>query len=222
MGRFTDPHPFTCSFFTPPFCCSMLELCALPSAFSKPVLSAKKDSLFHRVHPGLQCAAIAGSPGPAFSFSAFPFARLPYLPLRGWLFPHLDLPPPSDSPTTGSHSSNRAGLGLCWYPFPYSSPKIANRAVHGLFPVPDTLFLTFPYGERPACSRKCAVPVFRIRSQRPHTASTGRITRFAGVVPLPGPQNRTQGHTGPSLAFTFFSWCASFAADQQTVVPGGS
>ena len=72
VGRFTDPHPLTCSFFTPPFCCSMLELCALPSAFSKPVLSAKKDSLFHRVHPGLQCAAIAGSPGPAFSFSACP------------------------------------------------------------------------------------------------------------------------------------------------------
>ena len=168
----------------------MLELCALPSAFSKPVLSAKKDSLFHRVHPGLQCAAIAGSPGPAFSFSAFPFARLPYLPLRGWLFPHLDLPPPSDSPTTGSHSSNRAGLGLCWYPFPYSSPKIANRAVHGLFPVPDTLFLTFPYGERPACSRKCAVPVFRIRSQRPHTASTGPVWSFAGVV-FPYPDSKT-------------------------------
>ena len=72
VGRFTDPHPFTCSFFTPSFFCSMFGLCALPSAFSKPVLSAKKDSLFHRVHPGLQCAAIAGSPGPAFSFSACP------------------------------------------------------------------------------------------------------------------------------------------------------
>ena len=68
VGRFTDPHPLTCSFFTPPFCCSMLELCALPSAFSKPVLSAKKDSLFHRGHPGLQCAALAGPAGPAFLF----------------------------------------------------------------------------------------------------------------------------------------------------------
>ena len=35
----------------------------------------------------------------------------------------------------------------------------------------------------------------------PHTASTGRVRSFPGVVPLPGPQNRTQGCTGPSFGF---------------------
>ena len=34
-----------------------------------------------------------------------------------------------------------------------------------------------------------------------HTASTGRVRSFPGVVPLPGPQNRTQGCTGPSFGF---------------------
>ena len=34
----------------------------------------------------------------------------------------------------------------------------------------------------------------------PHTASTGRVRSFPGVVPLPGPQNRTQGCTGPHRA----------------------
>ena len=46
--------------------------------------------------------------------------------------------------------------------------------------------------------------VFRlpwIRPQLPHTAPTGPVTRLAGVVPLPGPQNRTQGCTGPSFGF---------------------
>ena len=38
-------------------------------------------------------------------------------------------------------------------------------------------------------------------STGPHTASTGRVRSFAGVVPLPGPQNRTQGCTGPSFGF---------------------
>ena len=40
-----------------------------------------------------------------------------------------------------------------------------------------------------------------IRSQLAHTAPTGPVCGLAGVVPLPGSQNRTQGHTGPSLVF---------------------
>lgn len=173
----------------------MFGLWPLLLAFSKLTFEWRKILLSIMTYLVLQCISLAGPPGPAFSFSAFPFARLPYLPLRGWLFPHLDLPPPSDSPTTGSHSSNRAGLGLCWYPFPYSSPKIANRAVHGLFPVPDTLFLTFPYGERPACSRKCAVPVFRIRSQRLHTASTGwEPVSLVSVFSTLPPKSHTSPH----------------------------
>ena len=35
VGRFTDPHPLTCSFFTPPFYCSMTRLCAPSKIFSK-------------------------------------------------------------------------------------------------------------------------------------------------------------------------------------------
>ena len=41
----------------------------------------------------------------------------------------------------------------------------------------------------------------RIRSQLGHTPPTGPVWGFAGVVSLAGPQNRTQGHTGPSLVF---------------------
>ena len=41
----------------------------------------------------------------------------------------------------------------------------------------------------------------RIHSQLAHTPPTGPVTRLAGVVSLPGLQNRTQGHTGASLGF---------------------
>ena len=41
----------------------------------------------------------------------------------------------------------------------------------------------------------------RIRSQLAHTGPTGRVCCFAGVVSLPGCQNRTRRHTGASLVF---------------------
>ena len=45
-------------------------------------------------------------------------------------------------------------------------------------------------------------------SQPPHAGPTGPVWGFAGVVSLPGFQNRTQGRTGASLVFIAFSWCA--------------
>lgn len=63
-------------------------------------------------------------------------------------------------------------------------------------------------------------PVPRIRPQLAHTPSTGLVWGFAGVVPLPGCQNRTRRHTGASLVFTAFSWYASFAEVPQAGTPG--
>ena len=68
VGRFTDPHPLTCSFFTPPFCWLMFGLCAPPKILPNPVLCVEKNILFHRGHPVLQCAAFAGPDGSAFLF----------------------------------------------------------------------------------------------------------------------------------------------------------
>ena len=57
VGRFTDPHPLTCSFFTSPFCWLMFWLCALPSALSKSVLLVEENSAFHRAqsHASIRC-----------------------------------------------------------------------------------------------------------------------------------------------------------------------
>ena len=45
------------------------------------------------------------------------------------------------------------------------------------------------------------LPLSWIRSQLAHTGPTGRVCCFAGVVSLPGCQNRTRRHTGASLVF---------------------
>ena len=76
-----------------------------------------------------------------------------------------------------------------------------------------------------------------IRSQLAHTASTGRVTRFAGVTSLPWPQNRKQGHT---RAFPFSAqslsrpfpygerrgcsriWAVPVLLDSPTTAPHGS
>ena len=59
----------------------------------------------------------------------------------------------------------------------------------------------------PVCSPSCVeglafshpgLPLSWIRSQLAHTGPTGLVWGFAGVVPLPGSQNRTQALTGPS------------------------
>ena len=61
-----------------------------------------------------------------------------------------------------------------------------------------------------------------VRSKLGHAGSTRPTLFLAGAGPLPGLQNRTQGHTGPSLVLTVFSWCASFAVVPLTGAPGGS
>ena len=135
VGRFTDPHPLTCSFFTPPFYGSMFGLCSLSTALSKPVFLVEENSLSNEVNPMLPCAALAGPPRPAFSF------------------------------------------------LPFFCPFVLPPCVEGLvFSHPGS-------------------PVPRIRPQLAHTPPTGRVCCFAGVVSLPGPQSRTQGHTGASLVF---------------------
>ena len=61
-----------------------------------------------------------------------------------------------------------------------------------------------------------------VRSKLDHAGSTGPTLFLAGVVPLPGLQNRTQGHTGLSLGFTIFSWSAFALAGLPSPVPACS
>ena len=102
VGRFTDPHPFTCSFFTPSLRCFMFGLCEWP-------LRARLGLLF------LFCLS---------------FARLFSLLRGGTGFLSSRFAAVLDSFTTGSHGPNRAGLLLRWCRFPTWLSK-PHTAAHG-------------------------------------------------------------------------------------------
>ena len=117
VGRFTDPHPLTCSFFTPSFCWLMFWLCALSSALSKSVLLVEENSAFHRAqsHASIRCPCRPSwacfflfLPIPQFfSATSLSGGEISFLSPGGW-------PLPPDSLTTGSRWPNRAFLGLRW------------------------------------------------------------------------------------------------------------
>ncbi len=152
----------------------------------------------------LQCAAFAGPPGPAFSFSAFPFARQPFRSTlwggAGFSHQRVAVVPrfAHNCPTLAQQGLSGAAL----VSFPHLALKTAHRASHGLF----LLCLIFsPTGKGWADLAPVLLRLTQICPQLPHTPSTGQVTDFGGVVSLPGFQNRTQGLTGPSLALTVFS-----------------
>ena len=58
-----------------------------------------------------------------------------------------------------------------------------------------------------------------VPSKLGHAGSTGLTLFLTGVVPLPGLQNRTQGHTGSSLVLTVFSWGALGLVALPNLVP---
>ena len=206
VGRFTDPHPFTCSFFTPPFCWLMFGLCAPPKILPNPVLCVEKNILFHRGHPVLQCAAFAGPTGSAFSFSALSLPdhlishpckeELVFSHHCPWICPQL-----AHTASTGRGTHFASIVPLLGF---QSRTQGRTRA----FLVSAPTLPTFPLRGKAGLFANWAVTVWWTRPQLAHTAPTGPVSRFPGVVSLPWLQNRTQGRTGPSLVFTAFSWCA--------------
>ena len=71
VGRFTDPHPLTCSSFTPYLHCFMFGQCRLPQLSPSPSSEWRIISFSIEANPVPQCAAFAEPAGPAFSFSAY-------------------------------------------------------------------------------------------------------------------------------------------------------
>ena len=154
--------------------------------------------------PCLTALPLQARLGLLFSFSAYlRFLSTASLRVETHWFPlTLGWPLPPDSLTTGSHTSNRAGLGLGWccFPTPPSDrPKTAAQGRVWVFS-PKRAYPP-PKGGGAGYRLSWVGPA---RSQLGHAGPTGLVWGFAGVVPLPGSQNRTQALTGPSLVFTVF------------------
>ena len=163
----------------------------------------------------LPCAAFAGPPEPAFSFSAF---LLPaHSLLRGgadFLSSHLAAAPGFVHNWLTRLQQGVFGASLV--SFPYPALKTAHRVAHlplkgevlGIVCLVRRSFHAekpgvFPQEKRDASYPRASLAVAfgNCWPQLAHTASTGPVWGFAGVAPLLGPQNRTQGRTGASLVF---------------------
>ena len=127
-----------------------------------------------------------------FSAASLSGGEISFLSPGGW-------PLPPDSLTTGSHTSNRAGLQLRWCCFPTPPSNRPRIVAQGrvLFS-PQNELTPPPKGGGAGYHLGWVRPA---RSQPGYAGPTGPVWGFAGVVPLPGLQNCTKGHTGASLVF---------------------
>ena len=125
--------------------------------------------------------------------------------------------------TEALHASNRACEELPWCRSPTPSPDRPKIAAQGqVYFSPQNELTPPPKGGGAGYHLSWVGRVGSVRSKLGHAGSTRPTLFLAGAGPLPGLQNRTQGHTGPSLVLTVFSWCASFAVVPLTGAPGGS
>ena len=122
--------------------------------------------------------------------------------------------------TNGSHGSNGAGLGLWWCRSPTWLSKSHTGAHRGEFRFCVQNKLTPPPKGGGAGYRLSWVGrVGSVRSKLGHAGSTRPTLFLAGAGPLPGLQNRTQGHTSPSLVLTVFSSCLFAQAEPPNPAP---
>ena len=231
VGRFTDPHPFTCSFFTPYLHCLMFRQYRLPQPSPIQPLSGVK----FRFSSGPSRASLRCLCRPAwvsFFFFCLSPVSLSHLFLSGDETSFL-------SPRVGRCSPIRSQLahatptgpvtrlaGVASLPRPLTGHESSHRG-ESCFPPRTNSPLPLKGEGRDFAHLwgfgfSLAVAFGNRWPQLAHTGPTGRVCCFSGVVSLPGPQNRTQGHTGVSLVFTVFSWYASFAAAPPAGAPGSS
>ena len=134
VGRFTDPHPLTCSFFTPSFCWLMFWLCALSSALSKSVLLVEENSAFHRAqsHASIRCPC---RPSWACFFLFLPIPQFfSATSLSGGEISFLSPGGLATAPGFTHNWFTRLQRGREPVPlvsFPYPVPKNAQRAAQG-------------------------------------------------------------------------------------------
>ncbi len=150
-----------------------------------------------------QIVAFAGPAGPAFSFSAFLLPVCSPSCVEGLAFSHPGSPLfwiRSQLGHTGPTGPVWGFAGVVSLSCPQTGQKSSHRGEFGFSPQNE---LTPPPKGGGAGYRLSWVGP--ARSQLGHAGPTGLVWGFAGVTPLSGLQNRTQGHTGPNLVSPPFS-----------------
>ena len=156
----------------------------------------------------LPCAALAGPAGSAFLFLPF-LLPVCFPPCGAGFSPIWIFRCPRIRPQLAHTAPTGLVLGFVGV---VSLPDPQNRSQahtgQSSFFLPRTNSPLPLKGEGLGLGSTWGSSVFWIRPQLPHTVPTARVWGIAGVASLPGPQNRTQGHTRPSLILTAVFWCA--------------
>ena len=150
--------------------------------------------------------AFAGPPEPDFSFSAFLLPARPLACVDGLAFSHPVSPLPwfrsqlAHTPPTGLILGFAGVVSLSC---PQTGQKSPHRSKFGFSPQNE--LTPPPKGGGAGYRLSWVCWVCPARAQLPHTAPTGPFWGLAGIRSLLSFQNRTQGHTSPSLVLTVFS-----------------
>lgn len=137
----------------------------------------------------LPCIAFAGPPEPAFFFFCLSFAR-PLSPAwRGW----LSLIQVRRCPGFARNWVTRLQQGWSRALAVFLIRWVFNAEKPGAFPQEKT-DTSYPRASLGSCQGNCW-------PQLAHTSPTRLVWGLAGVISLPGFQNRTRRHTGAEFGF---------------------
>src|SRR5699024_9413304 len=89
VGRFTDPHPFTCSFFTPYLHCLMFRQYRLPQPSPTPSFEWREIPYSIETIPCFHALSLQARLGQLFLF--LPIPSFPQPPLSEWRRNQLSL-----------------------------------------------------------------------------------------------------------------------------------
>ena len=183
VGRFTDPHPLTCSFFTPAFFCSMLGLCALPSVLSNQPSEWRKNLFSIEAVPCFYKLPLQALLGLLFLFLLFPSFSQRFLSKwkQCWFSPAWVSPLSQDLPTTGSHASNGIGNPFCWCRSLLGSQS-RTQGHTGAFLLSPYSLPTFPLRGKAGLFSKLGCPRFldspTTGSHDPNGADSGLLSKL--------------------------------------------
>ena len=175
MGRFTDPHPLTCSFFTPYLHCLMFRQCRLPQPSPNP-FSEWRIIFSIEGYPMPQIVAFAGPAGPFFLFLPFFFPPVLSPAWMGLVFSH----PGSPLSRIRPQLPHTPPTGPVWgfggvAPLPGLQNRTRVLTGPSLFFLPQNQLTPPPKGGGAGYRFSWVCWVCPARPQLPHTAPTGLV-----------------------------------------------
>ena len=224
VGRFTDPQPLTCSFFTPYLHCFMFGQCRLPQPSPSPSSEWRIISISIEAIPCFHALPLQARLGLLFPF--LPISGFSQPPLSEWRRTGFLSPWVGRCPRIRSQLAHAGPTGPVWgfagvvpLPRPLTGQKSPHRAEFVFSP--QNKSTPPPKGGGAGYHLSWVVGFALLVHNWVTLAQQGRSGASVVRFPTPSSKPDTGPHRG-EFEFTAFSWYASFAAVPPTGAPGSS